>query len=515
MPFNFLPLSLSAVVAALISFVLGYFLRRFIAESKITSAERLAKNIVSDATKEAEAKTRDSDIEIRDRLLKERTGFENEMRERRRELGNHEKRVVQKEEKLEKFSSALENKDKDLRRRETKQNSISEELRNLIIEEKKKLEKLSGLTSEKAKAMLMERIEEEAKHELSARLKQLEDESKENAEKKAQWIISQAIQRYASDFTVESTVSAVQLPSEEMKGRIIGREGRNIRALEATTGVDFIVDDTPEAVIISGFDGVRREIARIALERLISDGRIHPSRIEEVVKKVSRELDQTMKETGEKTTIDCGVPGIHPELIKLLGRLRYRTSYGQNVLKHSVEVCHLSGLMAGELNEDVQLAKRAGLLHDIGKAMDQNMEGTHSAIGADVAKRYKESPRTINAIAGHHEDVEAESVYTFIVSAADAISAARPGARRENIETYIKRLQKLEEIASSFKGVKAAYAVQAGREIRIMVEAETLTDIQSAQLARDAASKVEAELEYPGKIKITVIRETRVTEEAK
>ncbi len=515
MPFGSLPLSLFAAAAVLLSFVLGYFLRRFIAESKIASAEKLAKDILSEAKKEADSKTRESDIEIRDRLLKERAGFEKEMRERRSEQAGLERRVQQKEEKLEKMTAHVDSKDKELRRRETKQDSIAEELRNLIVEEKQKLEKLSGLTSEKAKGMLMQRIEEEAKHELSARIKQLEEESKENAEKRSQWIVGQAIQRYAADFTVETTISAVQLPNEEMKGRIIGREGRNIRALEATTGVDFIVDDTPEAVIISGFDGVRREIARIALERLIGDGRIHPSRIEDVVKKVRRELDQTIKETGEKATIDCGVPGINPELIKLLGRLRYRTSYGQNVLKHSVEVCHLSGLMAGELNADVQLAKRAGLLHDIGKALDQNTEGGHASIGADVAKRYKESPRVLNAIGGHHEDVEAESVYTFIVAAADAISAARPGARRENIETYIKRLQKLEEIASSFKGVKSAYAVQAGREIRIMVEAEAVNDIESAQLARDAAQKVETELEYPGKIKITVIREMRVVEEAK
>lgn len=506
---------LVVIVVAVVTFALGYFVRKKLAEAKIVSAEEAAKKIVADAEKNAEAKKRETILEAKEETLKFRNEVEKENRERRSELQRQERRIVQKEESLERKIETIEKKDEALIKRENEIEKSKEELSQLYSKQLAELERLSGLSSEDAKELLLANVEDEIRHETAMLIKDIENKAKEEGDKKAREIISLAIQRCAADHVAETTVTVVNLPNDEMKGRIIGREGRNIRTLETMTGIDLIIDDTPEAVILSGFDPVRREVARVALEKLILDGRIHPARIEEMVEKAQKEVDNHIREEGEQATFDTGVHGLHPEIIRLLGRLKFRTSYGQNVLKHSIEVSHLAGLMAAELGVDIQLAKRAGLLHDIGKAIDHEVEGPHVTIGGDIAKKYKESPEIIHAIVAHHGDEEAKTVEAVLVQAADAISAARPGARRETLESYIKRLQKLEEIATSFEGVEKSFAIQAGREVRVMVKPEKIDDLASVRLVRDLAKKIEEELEYPGQIKVVVIRETRAVEYAK
>jgi ribonuclease Y len=503
-------------------FFLGYYLRKFLAERKIANAERLAREIIQNANKEAQDKKREASLEAKNLLYKTRIDFERETKDRRQELLNLEKRLMQKEENLDRKVDILEKKEKEIAQMEESVASCkqalqrrTEELDRLLAQEKERLQKLSGLSVEEAKNLLLERLQEEVRQEAGLIIKKMEEEARETAEKKAKEIVSLAIQRCAAEHTVETTVSVVNLPSDEMKGRIIGREGRNIRALEIATGVDVIIDDTPEAVILSGFDMIRREIARIALERLVGDGRIHPGRIEEVVERVKREMEQKIYQEGERTAFDLNIQGMHPELIKLLGRLRYRTSFGQNALQHSKEVAYIMGVMASELGLDFSLARRIGLLHDIGKAVDQEVEGTHAHIGAQLAKKFNETEETVNAIRAHHEESEAKSIYAVLIQAADAISATRPGARRETLETYVKRLHKLESIADSFTGVEKAYAIQAGREIRVMVQPEKVSDSEAMMLAREIKKKIEEGMEYPGQIKITVIRETRAIEYAK
>ena len=491
----------TAVVVGLAGGAVGYLVRKNVAESKIATAEEQAIRIVQDAEQAGEAKRKEMMMEAKEEIHRLRSEMERENKDRRSDLQRQERRLVQKEEKL--------------ARKEQNLNAAQERAEQLCAKQQAELERLSGLTSEEAKQELLQSLEDEVKHESAMLIKDLEQQAKDEAEKKAREIISLAIQRCAADHVAETTVSVVGLPNDEMKGRIIGREGRNIRTLETLTGIDLIIDDTPEAVIISGFDPVRREVARIALEKLINDGRIHPSRIEEMVEKAQKEVEQKIKEAGEQATFAVGVHGLHPELIKLLGRLRYRTSYGQNVLNHSVEVANLAGVMASELGVDVVLAKRAGLLHDIGKAIDHEMEGSHVEIGGEIAKKFRESDLIINAILAHHGDVEPKSVEAVLVSAADAVSAARPGARRETLESYLKRLTRLEEISESFNGVEKCYAVQAGREIRIMVKPEVIDDATAVLLARDISKKIEAEMEYPGQIKVVIIRETRAVDYAK
>ena len=503
------------VVAAVISHFLTVSNLKNNAESKIGNAEARAREIIDDAVKTAEAKKKESLLEIKEESIKNKNELEKETKERRSELQRYEKRVLSKEEALDKKSEAIERreagftaKEEELRQREAK----VEELSQQRVQE---LERISGLTSEQAKEYLLKTVEEDVKHDTAKMIKELEAQAKEEADKKAKEYVVTAIQRCAADHVAETTISVVQLPSDEMKGRIIGREGRNIRTLETLTGVELIIDDTPEAVVLSGFDPIRREVARIALEKLIVDGRIHPARIEEMVEKAQKEVDTMIREEGEAAALEVGVHGIHPELIKLLGRMKFRTSYGQNALKHSVEVAQLSGLLAGEIGLDVRLAKRAGLLHDIGKSIDHDVEGSHIQIGVDLCRKYKESPTVINAVEAHHGDVEPETLIACVVQAADTISAARPGARRETLETYTNRLKQLEDITNQFKGVDKSFAIQAGREIRIMVVPEQVSDADMVLLARDIAKQVEFELEYPGQIKVNIIRESRVTDYAK
>ena len=500
---------------AIVVFGIGYLLRKYHAEAKIISAEAESKKIIEEAVKEAEAKKREAILESKEECLKLRNDMEREIRERRSELQRLERRLVQKEETLDRKVDLIEKKEEALSRKESEVEVTQAQLKEIYNKQLNELERISGLTSEEAKQILLTDVEKEIQHEAAMMIKDIENKAKEEGEKRARDIISLAIQRCAADHVAEATVAVIPLPSDEMKGRIIGREGRNIRAFETLTGIDLIIDDTPEAVILSGFDPIRREVARISLEKLIVDGRIHPARIEEMVEKAQKEVNAQIREAGEQAAFETGVHGLHPELVVLLGRLKFRTSYGQNVLKHSVEVAHLSGLMAAEIGADIQMAKRAGLLHDIGKAVDHEVEGPHVAIGLDLAKKYREVPEIINAIAAHHGDEEPKSTIAVLVQAADAVSAARPGARRETLEAYIKRLTKLEEIANSFEGVEKSFAIQAGREVRIMVKPDKVDDLGAIRLVREITKRIENELDYPGQIKVVIIRETRVVEYAK
>lgn len=504
-----------AVITLIIGFFIGQVYRKKIAEREIGSAEEEAKRIMNDAIKNASSKKREALLEAKEEIHKNRTEYEREERQKKQELQKQEHRLQQKEDLLDKKTDAIEQKNEILAKKLQDVDALKEEVATIKRGQLEMLEKISGFTVEEAKALLIENIETEVTHEAALKIKEIETRYKEEAETWAKELISLAIQRCAADHVAEATVSVVPLPNDEMKGRIIGREGRNIRSIETLTGVDLIIDDTPEAITISSFDPVRREIARIALEKLIVDGRIHPARIEEMVEKARNEVDATIKAEGERAVFETGVRGMHPELVKLIGRQKYRTSYGQNVLNHSIEVSHIAGLLASELGVDVATAKRAGLLHDLGKSVDHEIEGSHVQIGVDLARKYKENEEIIHAIEAHHGDVEARTIIACIVQAADTISAARPGARRENIENYIKRLEKLEELTSSFKGVESSYAIQAGREIRIMVKPDEVTEDEMVLLARDIAKKIEAELEYPGQIKVHLLRETKAVEYAK
>ena len=504
-----------AVAAAVLSHFLTVSNLKNNAESKIGNAEAKAREIIDDAVKTAETKKKESLLEIKEESIRNKNELEKETKERRSELQRYEKRVLSKAEALDKKSEAIERREAGFTAKEEELKQREAKVKELSQQRVQELERISGLTSEQAKEYLLKTVEEDVKHDTAKMIKELEAQAKEEADKKAKEYVVTAIQRCAADHVAETTISVVQLPSDEMKGRIIGREGRNIRTLETLTGVELIIDDTPEAVVLSGFDPIRREVARIALEKLIVDGRIHPARIEEMVEKAQKEVDTMIREEGESAALEVGVHGIHPELLKLLGRMKFRTSYGQNALKHSVEVAQLSGLLAGEIGLDVRLAKRAGLLHDIGKSIDHDVEGSHIQIGVDLCRKYKESATVINAVEAHHGDVEPETLIACVVQAADTISAARPGARRETLETYTNRLKQLEDITNQFKGVDKSFAIQAGREIRVMVVPEQVSDADMVLLARDIAKQIEFELEYPGQIKVNVIRESRVTDYAK
>jgi len=503
------------MIGAILFFFLGVSHRKKVAEQQIGSAEEEARRLINDAIKSGESRQREMLLEAQEEIHKTRTENDKEIKERRSELNKQERRLQQKEESLDKKLDNYERKDEELRKRQQAIAATQDEVNLIKKSQLDMLEKISGFTQEEAKAYIIKNMETEARHDAAVKLREIEAELKDNADTLAREVISTAIQRCAADHAAETTVSVVALPNDEMKGRIIGREGRNIRTLETITGVDLIIDDTPEAITVSSFDPVRREIARVALEKLIADGRIHPTRIEDMVEKARREIEQIIKREGERAAFETGVQGLHPELIKLLGRQKYRTSYGQNVLNHSMEVAHIAGLLASELGEDVALAKRAGLLHDLGKSVDHEMEGSHVQLGVELARKYKESPEVIHAIEAHHGDVEAKTVIACLVQAADAISAARPGARRENVESYVRRLEKLEEITGTYPGVEKAYAIQAGREVRIMVKPEDVSEDNMTLMARDIARKIENELEYPGQIKINLIRETKAVDYAK
>ena len=506
---------IALVIGCAIGFPFGIRYRKKVSEKEISSAEEEGKRIINEAIKSAESKKREVLLEAKEEILRNRSEYEKEVKERRAELQRQENRLQQKEENIDRKSESIEKKEESLAQKHAQIDQETEEIKSIKNNQTEMLERISGFTAEEAKQYLIHQVESEVTHETALKIKEVESRMKEECDARAREVVAQAIQRCAADRVAEMTVSVVPLPNDEMKGRIIGREGRNIRTIETLTGVDLIIDDTPEAITVSCFEPVRREIARLALEKLIADGRIHPTHIEEMVEKARREVDATIKSEGERATFETGVRGLHPELIKMLGRLHYRTSYGQNVLQHSIEVSHIAGMMASELGADVQTAKRAGLLHDLGKAVDHEMEGTHVALGVEFARKYKEKEDIIHAIEAHHNDVEPRTVVACLVQAADAISAARPGARRENLENYIKRLEQLEEIASSFPGVEKAYAIQAGREVRVMVKPEQVSEDQMVILARDLAKKIEEEMEYPGQIKVHVLRETTAVEYAK
>ena len=510
-----LKIIITGIIALVFGVLIGYIYRKNVGEKAIGSAEQKAKNLILDAENRSESIKKEALLEAKEEAHRIRSDAERDARERRQEIQRSERRMIQKEESLDRKIENIEKKEENITQKEQSLINKHKELDAAISRQMEELERISGYTVDEAKAILLANTEKEVRHEASVMIKEIESKAKEEADKKAKYIITNAIQRCAADHVAESTVSVVSLPNDEMKGRIIGREGRNIRAIETLTGVDLIIDDTPEAVILSGFDPVRREVARIALEKLIVDGRIHPARIEEMVEKAEKEVNAIIKEEGEQATFEVGIHNLHPELVKILGRLRYRTSYGQNVLKHSIEVAHLAGLMAGELGLDVKLAKRAGLLHDIGKALDHEFEGTHVDIGIDILRRYKESEAVITGMAAHHGDYEPKSMEAVLIAAADALSAARPGARRETLDAYIKRLEKLEEIANTTPGVEKSFAIQAGREIRIIAKPEDVNDEEIVFLAREISKKIESELEYPGQIKVNVVRETRAIDYAK
>ena len=514
-PLEIILIVVGVAVGLASGFGCGIVYRKKVAEREIGSAEAEATRLINEAIRSGESRKKEMLLEAKDEIHKSRTEYEKEVKERRAELSKQERRLQQKEETLDKKADTFERKEEELAKKLENLAQSQAEVEQIKRMQINELEKISGLTQEQAKQFLLQSVEDEVRHESAMKIKEIEQQLKDDADEKAREILSVAIQRCAADHAAEVTVSVVPLPNDEMKGRIIGREGRNIRTLETITGVDLIIDDTPEAITVSSFDPVRREVARLALEKLIVDGRIHPTRIEDMVEKAKREVDRTIREEGERACYETGVHGLNPELIKILGRQKYRTSYGQNVLNHSMEVSHIAGLMAAELGVDVTLAKRAGLLHDLGKAIDHEVEGSHVQLGADLARKYKENPVVINAIEAHHGDVEPKTVIAVLVQAADAISAARPGARRENVENYIRRLQKLEELTGSYPGVDKAFAIQAGREVRIMVKPEVVTEDNMILLARDIAKKIEAELEYPGQIKVNVIRETKAVEYAK